>query len=420
MYSLKTLPNGARLMLAPMKGTDTVTVLAMAGTGSKNETRKNNGISHFLEHMFFKGTKKRPTALALSSELDSLGGVYNAYTTKEYTGYWAKVDARKTLQAVDVISDMLGGSKFLQAEIDREKGVIIEELNMYRDNPMIFIEDLFENLLYGDQPAGWDIIGTKENIRSFSRRDFTDYVRTQYGSQNLVFCLAGNINDRMVGPVSRYLGAFVPSTPHLRLQTTEKQDEQTMKVFFKKTDQAHLSLGVRAYPSEHEHEFAAKILSVILGGSMSSRLFINLRERNGLAYYVRTNAEFYSDSGYVTTQAGVPVDKIEKSIGIILAEYQKMKMKPVGAVELKRAKDMMRGRLIIQMESSDNVANWYARQETLGEKVMTPQEYLKRIDRVNAKEIQAVSREIFSNNKLNMAIIGPYEKSEKFARLLTI
>jgi len=419
MYKLQTLKNGIRLLTVPMKGTETITSLIMVSTGSKNEDRKNNGISHFLEHMFFKGTKKRPNTLVLSSELDTLGGVYNAFTTKEFTGYYAKVDNQHTEQSLEILSDMLLNSKFDPVEIKREKGVIIEELNMYRDNPMIYIEDVFENLLYGDQPAGWDIIGTKENILSFKRQNFLQYIKTQYGAQNMVVCIAGNIKTEPIKLVQKYLGKLARSDSKKRLLIKESQNQPEIRTVYKKTDQAHLSLGVRAFASGHKDEFILKMLSIILGGSMSSRLFISLREREGLAYYVRTSAEVYADSGYMTTQAGVPIDKVKRAIEIILSEYNKLKKELVSPAELKRIKDMIKGKLVIQLEASDNQANWYARQAIMKEQIYTPKEYLQIINEINANDIKQVANDIFANNRLNFAIIGPYKDKKEFKNILT-
>ncbi|MCK4554144.1 insulinase family protein, partial [Candidatus Parcubacteria bacterium] len=346
-----------------MRGTKTATILVMVKTGSKYENKNNNGISHFLEHIFFKGTDKRPNTLAITSELDSVGAEFSAFTGKEYTGYWVKVGAGQIELALDVVSDMLINSKFEQKEIDREKGVIIEELNMCRDNPIMYIEDLFEELLYGNQPAGWDTIGTKENILGFKRDDFIDYLTLQYGAQNTFVCLAGDISSchrnrrneamprsydcdgNVVNLANKYFSKLQISDFQDKKPVKEKQNKPQIKLHYKKTDQAHLSLGVRAFSLGHKDEFALKLMAAILGGSMSSRLFIELRERKGLAYSVRTQAEFYTDSGYLTTQAGVPVKKINQAIKIILAEYKKIADNLVEDEELKRAKNLIKGRM---------------------------------------------------------------------------
>ncbi len=292
MYNLKKLSNGLNLITIPMRGTKTATILVMVKTGSKYENKKNNGISHFLEHMFFKGTDKRPNTLAIALELDKVGGEYNAFTGKEYTGYWVKVESSQIKLALDVVSDMLINSKFEQKEIEREKGVIIEELNMCRDNPMMHIEDVFEELLYGNQPAGWDTIGTKGNILGFKRRDFIDYLTSQYGVQNVFVCVAGNLGAGtrhgafLREMVNKYFSKLQISDFQGKQPVKEKQTKPQVKLHYKKIDQANLSLGVRAFPIGHQDEFILKITSILLGGSMSSRLFIQLRERHGVAYYV--------------------------------------------------------------------------------------------------------------------------------------
>jgi predicted Zn-dependent peptidase len=433
MPKIQHLKNNLRYITIPVKGTKTVTILVIIGTGSKYENRRNNGISHFLEHMFFKGTIKRPNTLALSSELDSMGAEFNAFTSKEYTGYWIKADAEKLGQAAEIVSDMFLNSKLDQREIEREKGVIIEEMNMYRDNPMHYIEDLFEELLYGDSPAGRDTLGTKENILRFKREDFTKYLRSQYNSQNTIVCIAGNVGItnyplrrpaslakrgesfsetselRITNLLNKYFSKIKKSDFRGKEKVIESQKKPAKKVYFKKTDQAHLSLGVRAYPVGHKYEHILKFISILLGGSMSSRLFIELRERKGLAYYIKTGAELYTDSGYLTTQAGVPVDKVQESAKIILDEYKKLKTNLVPAKELKKIKDLFKGRLALQLEASDDVASWYARQIVLRNKILTPEEYIKKMQSVTAGEIKRVAEEIFVNEKLNFAIIGPYK-----------
>ncbi len=426
MYKLQTLSNKLRLITIPMRGTLTATILVMVGTGSKYENKNNNGISHFLEHMFFKGTKKRPNVLAIASELDKVGGEYNAFTGKEYTGYWVKVESSQIELALDVVSDMLINSKFEQKEIEREKGVIIEELNMCRDNPIMYIEDLFEELLYGNQPAGWDTIGTKENILGLKRNDFIDYLTSQYGAQNVFVCVAGNLG---VGTrhsaflremTDKYFSKLQTSDFQDKQPVKEKQTKPQVKLHYKKTDQAQLSLGVRTFPIGHQDEFILKIFSILLGGSMSSRLFIQLRERHGLAYYVRTQSEFYTDTGYLTTQAGVPIDKLDQAVKIILAEYKKLTTHLVDNKELVKIKSLISGKIAIQLEASDNVANWYGRSFVLRKKILTPEELLKAINKVTARDIQRVAQNIFVNKGLNLAMIGPFREKGKFEKILKL
>jgi len=416
-YKKEILSNKVPLITIPIKGAKTTTALVIFNTGSKNETKATSGISHFLEHMFFKGTKKRPNTLILSSEMDSLGGEYNAFTSKEYTGYWFKVANNKLTKALHILSDMLFNSKFDEEEIEREKGVIIEELNMYEDNPRMHIEDVFENCLYGDTSAGWETTGTKNNIRGFKREDLLKYLETQYGAKSAYIVIAGALKSSDKKLVKKLFNVFKKNNYQARPLLKEKQVVPNLKIVHKKTDQLTLSLGVRTFKVDHPDEFKLKLLAIILGGSMSSRLFINLRERNGLAYYVRTSTEFYFDSGYLATQAGVPRDKIEKAIEIILEEYKKLTIELISSAELKRAKDILQGRVLLQMEASDNLANWYAQQAIYRKKIMTPGELIKKIKKITPADIKSIAQKIFINKNLNLAIIG--DVNEKKIKSLT-
>jgi len=416
---ISKLKNKLPLLVIPMVGTKTVTVLVVVKTGSKHETKAESGLSHFVEHMFFKGTARRPNILALASELDVLGGEYNAFTSKEYTGYFVKAEAHKLFKALDIISDMLINSTFLAEEIAREKGVIIEEVNMYEDNPMAQIEDIFEELLYGDTPAGRFTIGTKENIMSFQREDFMKYLETQYGVNSTFVVVAGNIKFPEAVRAANKLFLNYPNNKFRQKEKlVEKQTVPALKIKIKPTDQSHLCLGVRTFPAGHKDEYAAKILAVILGGSMSSRLFIELRERRGLAYYIKAHNEYYTDSGYLVTQAGVPKDKLEESVRVIMAEYAKMTKTEVTKEELQRAKDLYSGRLAIQLEASDDVANWYASQMVTKKELINPDQFLKKIKAIKASDIKRVAKNIFINKNLNLATIGSSTDAKKLKAIL--
>lgn len=405
-YKRYFLSNKIPLYLVPVEGAKTTTILIMVKTGSRYETRQTSGLSHFLEHMFFKGTEARPDTLALSSELDALGGEYNAFTSKEYTGYWIKVAEDKVAPALDILSDMLLHSKFDAEEMAREKGVIIEELKMYEDNPLMRIEDVFESVLYGDNPAGWDTIGTRENIQSFSRQQLVKYWRSQYGSRSLYAVLAGGVKEKDRRLAAKRLELFNINPWQARPLSIKPQTVPRIRAVWKQADQLTMSLGVRTVPLGHRLELPLKLLSVVLGGAMSSRLFIRLRERSGLAYYVRTNTEAYPHSGYLATQAGVPKEKAKEAVRIILEEYKRLAQEAISRDELSRAKDLIRGRLFIQMEGSDNLATWYGRQAVTRPRLMTPGEWLKEIDRVGAKDIMAAARLAFQDKNLNLALIG--------------
>jgi len=409
-YKKIILSNKTPILTIPLLDAQTTTALIIFKTGSRYETRQTNGLSHFLEHMFFKGTSSRPSTLAIASDLDSLGCEFNAFTGKEYTGYWIKAAKNKLEAALEVLGDMLLNSKFEAEEIDREKGVIIEELNMYEDNPMMHIEDVLEACLFGDTPAGWETIGTKENIRRFNRQDFLDYFNQQYGAKSAFVILAGGVEDNHCKKAEEIMMQLKDNDWKDQERNVYEQKEPKLKTVFKDIDQINISLAVRAFPLNHPEEFKVKLLSIILGGAMSSRLFINLRGKNGLAYYVKSSAEFHSDAGYLTTQAGVPVDKVELSLEIIKKEYAQLKHELISDEELNRAKDLLQGRLLLQMEASDNLANWYARQLIQRTDILTPQDFIEKIKKISAQELQETAKKIFVNEGLNLALIGKTKK----------
>ena len=420
MYKKQKLSNDVRIITVPMKSTQTFTILVIVATGSRNETRENNGISHFLEHMFFKGTKKRPDTLAISSELDKIGGEFNAFTSKEYTGYYAKVDSQHVGLAIDVIGDMLLHSKFDSQEIKREKGVILEEVNMYENNPLIHIDDLFEECVYGDNPAGWDTIGTRENIKKFKRSDFIKYWQEQYQGKDVVVGLAGNFNNKNIVETRKLFSQIRAGEKNAGYKFAGAQIKPQLKIKKQKTEQVNLSLGVRAYGYHDKKYYVAKLLGIILGGSMSSRLFISVRERKGLAYQVRTQVESYYDSGYLTTTIGTSADKVEQVIKTVLAEYKKISNQLVDLAELKKAKDYIQGKTIINLESSDDMVGWFVRQEILDKKILTPAEFFKKINSVTAQDIKKVAQEIFQAQNLNLAIIGQGINENKLKRSLKL
>ena len=423
MYKKTKLKNGLRVIAVPMKNAKSVTVLILVGTGSKYETKDINGISHFLEHMFFKGTKKRPTTLKISETLDMIGGQYNAFTSKETTGFWAKVDKKHTDVALDWISDMFLNAKFEAAEIDREKGVVIEELNMYLDTPTAYVSELFEDLLYKDQPAGWRIVGEKQNILDFTRDKVVDYYKSHYSNQNTVICIAGDINEKEIAKkMEKYFGPSKNQQASPKLAVKEYQAKPEVLLHHKKTDQTHFCLGVRAYDMHDPRRYALALMAVILGGNMSSRLFISVRERNGLGYYVHTSVDTTTDTGYLVTQSGIKNDSLEKAIGLVLDEYRDLRDKKITPKELKKAKDYVRGSMSLSLDATDAQASFYASQEVMNELLMSPEEKMKMIDKVTINDIKKVAEDIFKPEKLNLSVIGPFEEKEKerFEKLLKL
>src|SRR3989338_6367438 len=315
-YHIHTLHNGLRVVLVPMAGTKTATVVVMAGTGSRYEDKKENGLAHFLEHMFFKGTKKRPSARLISEELDAIGSVYNAFTAKDRTAYYAKVGSKYLDTALDVISDIFLNSTLPGKEIAKERGAIIQEIDMYEDMPMRTIDNVFDELIFGSEhPLGRTILGPKENIRAFKRKDFAGYLKHHYTPENTVVCIAGSMSEQNVlAAVKRSFGQLKKCSSPKFAPFKTAQDAPQVAIKEKKTDQTQLMLGVPSYPYAHKDEYALEVLSTILGGGMSSRLFLEVRERRGLAYSVHSMVEKYPDTGYLAVQAGVEHGKLEKAV----------------------------------------------------------------------------------------------------------
>ncbi|PIY59497.1 hypothetical protein COY96_01495 [Candidatus Wolfebacteria bacterium CG_4_10_14_0_8_um_filter_37_11] len=408
-----TLKNGLRVILAPKQDSLATTFLILVEAGSKYETKEINGISHFLEHMCFKGTKKRLKAIDISSELDSIGANYNAFTGQEYTGYYAKGRPENFNVILDVVSDIYLNQVFNIQEIDKERGVIIEEINMYEDLPMRRVQELFTGLLYGDQPAGWDIAGRKEVIKKITQEDFLKYRKEHYLAQSTIAVVAGKFDEKkVIAEIENAFSGIRSGEKTQKIKTTEQQENPQVLLKYKKTDQTHLVLGVRAFDIFDKRKYALEVLADILGGGMSSRLFQKIREEMGAAYYVRAESDLLSDHGFLATSAGIDNSKIEQVIEAILEEFRKLSRKLVGAKELQRAKDHLAGHLMLGLETSDALAGFFGGQEIITKKITAPSELTKKIQAVKAEEIMAVANDIFQNNKLNLAIIGPFSAED--------
>lgn len=420
-FKKTVLKNGLRILTVPMQGTQTATVMLMIGVGGRFETDKQAGLSHFIEHMLFKGTEKRPTSQSITEELDRVGGEFNAFTAKDKTAYYAKVDSKHVGVALDVISDMFLNSKLDQAEIDREKGPILQELSMYEDEPRQSVGMEFEKMLYPNQPMGRELIGYKNTIKKFIRKDFIEYMNKYYNACDTVICVAGKFEEKkIIKEIEKYYVSLRPGTKAKFTKVIEKQAAPKVHIKFKKTDQTHLILGARAYHQNHKDRYALAMLSVILGGNMSSRIFIEVRERKGLAYFVHTSVDTYQDCGYIGTQAGVEHKNLEKTVSAIMQEYKKIKENLVEESELQKAKDYVKGKAVMGFEASDDVAMFFIDQEMHKEKIMTPQEVFAKIDAVTKEDIQRVARDIFVNKKLNLAIMGPHKNKKGLEKILAI
>ena len=405
-----------------IEGTKAVTALVLVKAGSRWETQELNGLSHFLEHMFFKGAKKYQNAKAISEAVDSVGGEFNAFTGKEYAGYYVKVAGEKTELAVDVLSDMMLNSRFDQEEIDKERGVILEEYNMYQDTPMYQVAWNFERAMFGDQPLGWDEIGTKENIRRFMHEDFATYKEQLYVPENMVLCLAGAIDhDDATALAEKYFAMEEAETGREMEAFRDDADERSrVSLQTKKTEQAHLVCGVPGLPAEHEDYYVLKVLAATLGGNMSSRMFLAVREAKGLAYYISTGTENYLDTGALYTRAGVDVTRIDDAVTAILEEYDKLRYVEVPEDELRKGKEFLKGKLTLSLEDSENLAQMLARHELLYDKVKTYADIAKAIDEVTAEDVKRVAAELLTEDALHLAVIGPYDDKARFEKLLKL
>jgi predicted Zn-dependent peptidase len=416
-----TFSNGLRLVLAPQKASLAATVLVLVETGSEYETKKINGISHFLEHMMFKGTTRRPTPAIIAAELASLGGVSNAFTSQEYTGYYAKVQSSKVGQAIDIVTDLYLNPLFNQPEIDRERGVVIEEINMYEDTPMRKVNDLFMGLLYGDQPAGWDIAGPKENIRTITRKDFLAYRAKHYVAPKTVVVIGGNFNEQHVVKQVKAIFGHLPRAKVVKKdKTKEKQSRPAVFLKHKKSDQTHLILGVRAFNLFDKRRYALQVLADILGGGMSSRLFQHVREQLGAAYYVNAQPDLYLDHGYFAVSAGSDHKKINEVLKAILEEFERIKREPVPKEELQRSKDHLMGSIVLGLETSDDIAGYYGQQEVLARSLVDPDTLMAKIKAVTADEVQHLARELLITSQLNLTMIGPYKNATPFKKILKV
>jgi len=415
-----TFPNGLRLISVQDKTSEAITVLILVATGSKYETKETSGISHLLEHMLFKGTKAKPTPIDIVEPLDRVGGVYNAFTGEEYTGYFAKVSADNFDLALDTISDIYLNSKLDEKEMQKEKGVIIEEINMYLDHPSFYVQTLWTKLLYGDQPAGWDIAGKKETVAKITKAQLAKYIESQYVASNTVVCVAGNVpNEKeLVLKIKKHFSNISTKSPRKKIAVIEKQSKPEVLLYNKKTDQTHFCLGARGYNMFDKRRYAQEILSSILGGMMSSRLFIKIREELSLCYYIKTNSSSDTDTGFLVSQTGADNSRVPKAITEILKEYKKISEVEVPSNELRKAKDNLKGKMALMLETSDAQASFYGMQELLENKVLAPKEIYGKINKVTKRDILNLSSDIFKPEKLNLALIGPFEDKQKFQNLI--
>ncbi len=421
MYNKKVLKSGLTLLTVPIPTALSVTMSIFVKAGSRYEERRVNGISHFLEHLHFKGTKKYPTAKKLSEVVDSIGAEFNANTGKEHTQYYIRGAAEHLDLIVDVLTELLQNPLFDEKEIEREKGVIIEEINMYKDNPQIHIESLFEETMWPTSPVGWDIAGTADVIRAIKRQDIVDYRKKWYQPTNTIIAVAGKFDqkaledlieknwNKQTGPI---VGAYKPAN--------DKQASSMLAVQNKQTEQAHLMVGFKAFDYNNKQNPVLQLLTTVLGGGMSSRLFMQIRERRGLAYYVGSSLNNYLDTGNFYVRAGLKVSSAPEALEVILDELMKMVNEGVGGKELKKAKEYIKGRIVLGMEDPHGTLDWYLTQTAFMKKTESPKEAFAKLDSIKPDQIQDLAKKLFVKNSLTAAVIGPFPDKSIFEKRMKL
>jgi predicted Zn-dependent peptidase len=421
-YKKKTLKNGVRVLIIPMPESPTVTYMAWVNTGSHYEEKKENGISHFLEHMVFKGTENR-TIRDIRREIDGIGAYNNAFTGEEYTAYYAKSHPKNLKKIIGVISDMYLKPLIPKEDLEKERGVILGEIDMYEDNPMSLVHKIWEQLVYGDQPAGRTILGPKENIKRFKREDFIKYKEKHYVAESTVAVIAGKFDERKaLIEIEKQFKNISTNKRAKKVKVKDSQKKQEIVIRNKKTDQSHLVLGFRALNLFDKSQDLAvlEVLNTILGRSMSSRLFVRVREELGLGYYVRSHAESLTDHGYLTIDAGVDNKRVSEAVNAILNEVKKLKKELVPKDELEAAKRYFIGIFPMSLEQSDSVAVNYAYSEIRGKSPVNPSDVYKEIERVTAGQIKKMAERIFRNNKMNLAVVGPHKDKKALSKILKV
>ena len=421
-YRLNKLSNGLRVLTVPLPSMKSSTITVWVKTGSRNETKQIGGISHFLEHMVFKGSKKRPSAKKIAVVIDSIGGEFNAGTTKEWTNFHIKARNEALPIAFDVLSDMVLNPLLKPKDIEREKGVILEEWAMYEDTPMYKIGDVFENLIYKDNPLGRDIIGTRDSIKNVKRVDFVRYRKVHYGIDNLLITVAGGAKEKDVLKLTEeYFGSLKNNNKEKVKKFKTNQKKSRVLLYPKKKEQAHFILGFLGNQMGSKDRFIESVLAVILGRGMSSRLFTEVREKRGLAYAVRTSSDRYVDTGYIGTYAGADIKRIDEAIKVILSEHYELASGKniITKDELKKAKEYIKGHLALSLEDTRAVGSFFGIEELLLGKTETPEDFFKGIDKVTIDDVLRVAKECFVPERLNLAIIGPYKNQKRFEKLVS-
>jgi predicted Zn-dependent peptidase len=413
----KQLDNGLQVLLVPMESVPSVTSFVMVQAGSRWEKEEKAGISHFLEHMVFKGTDKYPSHIELASAVDSVGADFNAFTSKEYTGFYVRAASMHLELSLDVLSEMICYPKLSEKDIDKEKPVIFEEINMREDQPMIKAEEVFETLLYGGRGLGRRVIGSKQTVGSITRDDFVAYRNKWYHPANIVLGLVGDKSrleeKNILELVKKYFSQDLEAE-EVEHENDFQLQQQKKKIIAKDTEQAHLCLGVAALERGNKDRYVQALLTTILGSTFSSRMFLEVREKRGLAYYVRTQPDSYLNTGHLVTRAGTHPDKLVEAVKVIKNEYFKIcdDQDNLGK-DLKWAKEYLKGKIALQLESTKSVASFFVEDLLIEGKTRTMHQIIKEVDRVTTDDILRLSSDIFKPEALRLAVIGPKSLQEK-------
>ena len=419
VYQRDALSNGLRVLTAPLEHAQSVTCYIMLAAGSRYENVANRGIAHFAEHMFFKGPERRPTAKDIALEVDRFGGEFNAFTSKEYTGYYIRCAGEQRDQALDVLVDMIRNSKFDPEELEREKGVIVEEMNMYFDTPRDYVSSVYDELLFGDNPLGWETLGTKETVTGATRDTFLDYISSWYKPARMVVGVAGMTGDDLLPRLEDLLGDIEPAdTGQPVPSAVERSTEPRVRIHSKDSDQANVCIGLPSYPLGHPDRYALQLLGTVLGTGMSSRLFLEVRERRGLAYYVYALNSSYTDAGTLVSQAGVDLKRADEAVGVIAQEFKRLAEERVPDDELEKARALAKGRFVLQTESPNGLLLFGLRREILEGRAAEPAELLAGLDAVTVDDVHRVAQDVIGGQGLRLAVIGPFDDAATFERLL--
>jgi predicted Zn-dependent peptidase len=420
-YSRKTLKNGLNVFVLNIADAQSVVFTIFVKAGSRYEKADEAGVAHFLEHVFFKGSKKYPQATDISTLIDGIGGDFNAATSKEWTEFYIRAEKHNFEMIFEILTDMIQNPLFAQKEIDREKGVVIEEINLYQDNPGAQVENNLEKIMWPKSKLGKEIIGTRESIRAMSRKQIFGFKQTYYQPKNMILGISGAVSEKKVWQLLRDSWAPLKNRAVPKFERVkEKQSQPNLQLEFKDTKQAHLALGFKSFGHGHKDNPAALLLASILGGSMSSRLFVVIREEKGLAYFVRASNSPYYDSGNFTIHAGLQIEKTMDALRAILDEVQKIKSELVSEAELKRARDFMRGKVALGLEDNQEKLNWVLEQFAFTEKIKSPEELFTQFDKVTAADLQRVAKDIFSEQNMSLAVIGPFKNIKAFKKALRL